>query len=128
MTARGVEIDDAIHFDTGRATIRSESLRLLRDVARVMRERPDALQVVRIEGHTDSQGDRDVNMRLSRDRVLAVIKYLVGRGGIAASRLRGIYYGPDRPTATNDTSAGRALNRRVEFHVLLPAPAAPESW
>lgn len=128
LTARGVEIDEAIHFDTGKATIRGESHEVLRDVARVMREVPDRLAVIRIEGHTDDRGDREMNMRLSRDRVKSVIDYLVVRERIDAARLRGIYFGPDRPVASNASEKGRAKNRRVEFRVVEPEPVAPASW
>ena len=69
---------------------------------------------VSIEGHTDSQGNDARNLELSSSRAQAVQTYLMGKG-ISASRLRAVGYGETTPVATNDTSAGRAQNRRVEL-------------
>jgi outer membrane protein OmpA-like peptidoglycan-associated protein len=128
LTAQGVEIDGAIHFATGSAAILAESFGLLKDVASVMREVPQAVRVVRIEGHTDSQGERDKNMRLSRERVKSVFEHMIKKERIAASRLRFNWFGPDRPVADNATDGGRAKNRRVEFHVVEPEPTTPSAW
>jgi outer membrane protein OmpA-like peptidoglycan-associated protein len=57
-----------------------------------------------------------MNVRLSRDRAAAVVRYLVTKG-IAPARLESEGYGPDRPIDTNETEEGRAKNRRVEFKI-----------
>ena len=70
-----------------------------------------------IYGHTDSRGPTAMNMKLSKDRAAAVVKYIASQG-IAADRLESEGYGPDKPIDTNDTPEGRAKNRRVEFIIL----------
>jgi len=69
---------------------------------------------VRVSGHTDSTGSRAYNVTLSQRRAESVVRYLVAQG-VAADRLVAIGYGPDRPLTDNATSAGRAMNRRVEL-------------
>jgi OmpA-OmpF porin, OOP family len=67
-----------------------------------------------IEGHTDNTGNHDLNVNLSRQRAQSVVNYLVNRG-IPQARIQDVVgFGPDKPIATNDTSDGRALNRRVQ--------------
>jgi outer membrane protein OmpA-like peptidoglycan-associated protein len=70
-----------------------------------------------IQGHCDSRGDEDYNLLLSAARAGTVRAYLLSKG-IADSTLIGIGYGKARPIADNKTAAGRALNRRVEFHFI----------
>ena len=67
---------------------------------------------VSIEGHTDSQGNDDKNMTLSQTRAQAVMTYLTEKG-VSPTRLRSVGFGELVPIASNDTSAGRAQNRRV---------------
>ena len=75
-----------------------------------MKEYPNA--EFHIEGHTDSQGSKAYNEKLSRERAASVMNYLTTKG-IDASRLTSEGYGELRPIATNRTAAGRQLNRRV---------------
>jgi len=128
LTAHGVEIDDAIHFATGKATLAAESLPMLADIARVMREERALTKVIGVEGHTDSEGDDATNMILSRDRVKSVIDHLTLKEGVPADRLLGTYFGETRARFDNATEAGRAQNRRVEFRVLDPEPRAVAAW
>ena len=67
-----------------------------------------------IEGHTDSKGAQTYNMDLSTRRAEAVKTSLIGRG-LASSRLRTLGFGESKPLATNDTEAGRQINRRVRI-------------
>ena len=67
-----------------------------------------------IEGHTSSDGDASENLILSEKRAASLRKRLIELG-IAPHRLESIGYGDTRPIETNDTSEGRARNRRVEF-------------
>lgn len=117
-----IEITDAIHFATASDEIDPRSFRILDDVAQILEENPQ-VERVRIEGHTDNQGARDYNINLSQERADSVRAYLVEEG-IEADRLITRGFGPDEPVADNDTEEGRALNRRVEFHIL---GAEPES-
>jgi OOP family OmpA-OmpF porin len=70
-----------------------------------------------IAGHTDSLGPQNYNLQLSQKRARAVKAYLESKG-VDASRLKSEGYGEFNPVETNNTDAGRALNRRVEFKVL----------
>jgi outer membrane protein OmpA-like peptidoglycan-associated protein len=71
---------------------------------------------VRVEGHTDNAGSAALNKKLSRDRAAAVALWLE-KHGIEKSRLTSAGLGSERPVDSNDTSEGRAHNRRVEFHI-----------
>lgn len=110
-----IEILDIVHFDTASARIQERSYELLNQVAQVLENNPH-LTSIRVEGHTDSQGSHRFNIQLSQDRAESVRNYLIERG-IAPERLTTAGYGPDRPVADNTTAAGRAENRRVEFHI-----------
>ena len=115
VTQDRIEINEAINFELNRATITgSGSFAVLNDVVRVLERNPSIH--LRIEGHTDSTGRRAHNMQLSDDRANSVRTYLIQQG-ISPARLTSVGFGPDRPVATNDTREGRALNRRVEFHI-----------
>ena len=67
-----------------------------------------------IEGHTDSDGDNELNQKLSEERAQAVLKQLVSMG-IDNARLTSKGFGENKPMDTNDTPEGKANNRRVEF-------------
>jgi len=103
-----------IQFQTGKDIIKSSSYGILNNVVSIMKENPSYKLV--INGHTDSSGDDAKNMILSQKRANSVMKYLTDKG-INASRLTAKGYGETKPKATNDTKAGRAENRRVEFEV-----------
>ena len=79
-----------------------------------------ALEQVRVEGHTDSTGSAQVNTTLSQQRADNVAKFLVEVGGISASRIMATGYGSERPVASNETPEGRAANRRVEILIRNP--------
>jgi outer membrane protein OmpA-like peptidoglycan-associated protein len=72
---------------------------------------------IEIGGHTDNVGSVSANQTLSRNRAKEVMQYLISKG-IAASRLTFKGYGESKPIASNETEAGRALNRRTEFKVV----------
>jgi OOP family OmpA-OmpF porin len=101
-----------ITFDSGKDTIRKSSKPTLDKAVEVLKTNPDVR--IRISGHTDNEGDREQNLDLSKRRADAVKKYLVDNG-IDESRIETAGHGPDKPVDTNDTKAGRANNRRIEF-------------
>lgn len=103
-----------IKFETGKSVIKKESFGILDQVVKVMQENPS--YNLEIHGHTDSQGDDAKNMKLSEDRAAAVRTYLEKKG-VAANRLKSFGHGETMPVADNNTAAGRAQNRRVEFKV-----------
>jgi OOP family OmpA-OmpF porin len=106
---------DTIRFNTGSSEIHPGAHALLDQVALTLRASPE-IEHIRIEGHTDDTGPREVNMMLSEQRALAVKHYLVQRG-VSPRRLTLKSYGPDRPRAAGSDSRARASNRRVEFIV-----------
>jgi outer membrane protein OmpA-like peptidoglycan-associated protein len=111
-----IKINDTIHFEYNRAVIQEISFDLLNDIAALLRERTDLLKV-RIEGHTDGDGDDVYNLKLSQQRADSVKAYLVN-AGIDAGRLDPIGFGEMRPVADNSTDEGKAANRRVEFIIV----------
>lgn len=103
-----------VQFETSKAVIKTSSYGILDNVAKIMKDNPE--YKLDIHGHTDSQGDDAKNMILSKDRAASVKAYLVAKG-IEAGRMDTEGFGETEPKATNDTPAGRAENRRVEFKV-----------
>lgn len=120
VTETEIIILQQVQFDTARATIRKVSDPLLDEVAGVLAEHPEILKV-EVQGHTDNRGGVKYNDKLSQARSESVSKALVKRG-IDASRLIAKGYGQNVPIATNDTDAGRQLNRRVQFKILEKKP------
>jgi outer membrane protein OmpA-like peptidoglycan-associated protein len=119
-----VKITEQVKFKTGSATILPESDTLLNAVAKILKDHPE-IKKVQVQGHTDNRGGKSMNQRLSERRAASVAKWLVTKGGVEKSRLTSEGFGMDRPIADNATDEGRRDNRRVEFHITDPAPAAP---
>lgn len=107
-----IELRHKIFFATAKAKIQPRSFELLEEVAAALKARPKMR--VRIEGHTDSQGNKASNQRLSQARADSVRAHLLGLG-VESNRMESVGYGPDQPIETNRTAAGRERNRRVEF-------------
>ena len=125
LTDTRILIGETIYFEFDTDTIRSVSMPLLDQVAQVIQEL-DAGLSIRIEGHTDDQGNAQYNTDLSFRRARAVVEYLIGRG-VPRERLDFRGYGASHPVAPNDTPDGRALNRRVEFTIIHPTDVTPEA-
>ena len=102
-----------INFDFAKAVIKPESYHVLDDAAAIITNHPDVR--VEIQGHTDAIGSAENNMKLSYFRATAVCDYLIEKHKINPNRLVPVGYGESRPVASNETDAGRAQNRRVEF-------------
>lgn len=105
----------AVTFRFDAAEIREESYGLLDRVARTAQQ--CARFRIMVEGHTDSTGDPAVNEVISLARAQSVTAYLVDKG-VDPARLTAAGYGARRPVASNDTAAGRAKNRRIEFKII----------
>ena len=116
-----VSISEKVYFASGRDTISPRSMSLLSQVARVLKANWQ-VRKLRIEGHTDSQGDKELNVDLSQRRAEQVKRVLV-KNGIAAHRLVAVGFGPTKPVKSNKSAAGRAANRRVRFVVIKTAGA-----
>jgi len=110
-----IQILEQPNFDFNRAAIKKESDSLLTEVAKLMKDHPEIKRVT-VEGHTDSVGSSQFNTVLSQQRAEAVVKWLTGHG-VAKDRLSAQGMGKEQPIMPNDTDAGRAANRRVEFHI-----------
>ena len=115
VTTGQVVIKEQVFFDTGKATIKSESLPLLDEVASALLLNTD-ITLVEIQGHTDNVGNSETNQRLSQRRAQAVRDYLVSKG-VDRKRLQATGYGSEVPLEDNESAAGRAANRRVQFEI-----------
>jgi OOP family OmpA-OmpF porin len=101
-----------IHFDTGKATITTDSGQILGEIVKLLQQNPDLK--LRVEGHTDNQGNAAANQALSEKRAQSVVAWLTGHGVVGA-RLTAVGLGQTKPLADNQTEDGRAKNRRVEL-------------
>ena len=120
LTASNIAIMDKVQFETGKADLKEVSHSLLDEVAKMLKDNPQ-VELISVEGHTDSTGSPDFNRKLSQDRAESVAKYLTSKG-VKAARMEPKGFGPDRPIADNETDAGREANRRVEFNILKQGP------
>lgn len=104
-----------IKFETARAIIEADSRRIVDDVIKAAKECPEVR--FQIGGHTDSRGRESYNQSLSETRARSVVRYMVN-AGIDPERVTARGFGEASPVADNDTSEGRAKNRRIEFKVI----------
>jgi outer membrane protein OmpA-like peptidoglycan-associated protein len=103
-----------VTFETNKATLKDESETILTRAYNAMVANPDVR--VEISGHTDNVGTQEYNQVLSLERAQAVRYWLIQKG-IASNRMKTVGKGENEPVASNDTIAGRAENRRIEFYV-----------
>ena len=117
-TAEGIRVrmDAQVLFDSGSSTLKPEAIVTLDDVARIIGGYPGC--TVRIEGHTDSQGEDAKNLKLSEERAACVEEALAALPECKGVAFRTMGRGKSRPVAANDTEAGRAQNRRVEITIV----------
>lgn len=103
---------DEVHFASGKADLTPDSDGALTRAAKVLSDNPD--WKIRVEGFTDSVGNKDSNLKLSQDRAEAVANWLSDHG-IDRNRLSAEGFGESRPIASNSSEYGRRRNRRVEL-------------
>ena len=115
VTREKLDIRDKIFFEVDKAVIKPESYALLDEIAGILLDRPDILKM-RIEGHTDDQGNDAYNLTLSGLRAEAVKAWMVEKG-VEASRFETQGYGETRPLIKSTSKAAREKNRRVEFFI-----------
>ena len=104
-----------VNFEVNSDQITVESYRILDEAAAVLIKYPDLR--IEVQGHTDSDGSEQSNFELSDRRAESVVRYMTGRG-VSAERLTWMGYGESRPLVANDSASGKAINRRVEFHLV----------
>lgn len=116
-----VRLDSMSLFDSGKAVLKTGSTRMLVNSLVGIKAKPGWLIVV--SGHTDNTGNPQLNQTLSLRRAAAVRDWMRDTGDVPESCFAVQGYGESRPVATNDTPAGRALNRRVEISLVPQANA-----
>jgi len=104
-----------VHFDTNKATLKTSSYKSLNELAEFMLIKKTLK--IELAGHTDSDGDPEMNLKLSQRRAENVRSYLIKKG-VSANRLTAKGYGEAQPIADNSTSAGKQLNRRTEVRII----------
>lgn len=109
-----IDVSSEISFDFGSASLKTSFMSTLMKLSDILVRYPNT--IVHVVGHTDSVGSEGYNMQLSQQRAGSVVTYFVSRG-ILTDRLVTVGRGEREPRATNDTEAGRQLNRRVEIYV-----------
>ena len=115
VTAEAIVILEKVYFDVNKATIKPVSFAVLDEVAQVMLS-VDRIRMIEIAGHTDADGAEDANMDLSQARAEAVMTYLMDKG-VQKARMTPVGYGEGKPIDSNNTSSGKAKNRRVAFTI-----------
>jgi outer membrane protein OmpA-like peptidoglycan-associated protein len=113
LLEEGKLITYGIYFDVNKDVVKPESYGALNDIAKILNEVPDVK--VKITGHTDSDGQDDANLDLSKRRAASVKAELAKSFGVNADRLETDGMGESQHVAPNDTPSNKALNRRVEF-------------
>ncbi len=106
---------DNLEFETGRDVIKPESIPSLTKLAEVLVKKPE--WKLQIAGHTDSQGNDQNNLILSKKRAEAVKNFMIAQT-VSEDRLNVLYFGETMPIADNSTSEGRQRNRRVEMKII----------
>src|SRR5690606_37979085 len=106
--------ENMVNFGFDSSDLTSSAKANLDKLAEVLKNNPDTN--INIYGHTDSKGTEAYNQSLSERRAASVRSYLISKG-VASSRMITMGVGENEPIATNDTDAGRAENRRVEFAI-----------
>ncbi|MDQ7089517.1 MAG: OmpA family protein [Methylococcales bacterium] len=115
VNIQGCWIIKGINFDTAKHAIKSRYYHLLDDAAFVLKRNPGL--AIEVQGHTDNVGSDKYNLGLSDRRAKSVKGYLNNKAkGKASLTSRG--YGEAKPVASNDTTVGRAQNRRVQLKVI----------
>jgi outer membrane protein OmpA-like peptidoglycan-associated protein len=107
----------AVRFRSGSAILLEESYQILDQIVAILERYPE--YHLQVAGYTDNVGNPDNNLILSEDRAKACYAHFIGKG-IVPGRISYVGYGEKEPIGDNNRSAGRLLNRRVEFKLYLP--------
>ena len=112
VTKEKIELKQKVHFATNSARILPDSFAMLTEIGDVLKKRTEIH--VRIEGHTDSRGSLEHNLKLSQERAGSVRTWLLGQS-VDGGHMEARGFGPTQNIADNRTEKGREQNRRVEF-------------
>lgn len=119
-----INMVEKVLFNSGQAQVKPEGLKVLKQVADVLKDVHD--KEIRIEGHTDNvriggklKEKFPTNWELSTARATNVVRYFIEQGGVAAENFEAVGFADTRPVADNATEEGRTENRRIEI-VLFP--------
>lgn len=114
-----IRFTSSVLFDLGKADIRPDAHQILNDVAYAIKTYDKTIEMVRIEGHTDTLPIKTKqfpsNWELSTARAVNVLRYLIENSGLPAEMLSAVGYGEYHPIGDNSMEEGRKLNRRVDF-------------
>jgi flagellar motor protein MotB len=113
LLTEGKLISYGIYFDSGKDVVKPESYGSINEIATILKENPDVK--IKIVGHTDSDGDDNSNLDLSKRRAANVKNALVKDFGIDSGRIETDGAGENQPITANDSPENKAKNRRVEF-------------
>lgn len=114
-----VAAEQSVPFRFDSAKLDSGYRTALDEIAETLIKNPDAIIV--LEGHTDSTGDHEYNVKLGERRVDAVRRYLAVEKNVPVYKIHQISFGTARPIASNDSRDGREKNRSVTMTVLIPS-------
>lgn len=114
LITEGKLVTNAITFDSGSDKIKPESYSMLKSIADALTSNPTVN--IMIIGHTDTDGNPVNNQTLSEARAIAIKNSLIKDFGIQESRIQTSGKGDKEPVAENNSSEGKAKNRRVEFN------------
>lgn len=119
-----IKISDQVKFGNNSGVLLPDqgNQATLEAVLSVLQQHPE-IAGISVEGYSDNVGSAESNKSLSKRRAAAVMAWLVKRG-VDPKRLTSAGFGAEKPIDSNDTAAGRANNRRVEFRILEAAPGA----
>lgn len=115
-SALRLSLDSAVLFDVGSAELKPAARDELLKVAGLIKAR-SGKGAIRIEGHTDGDGDAAMNLALSQRRAQSVLDFMAAEAGLDRQRMQSIGAGESRPVVANDSVANKARNRRVEIIV-----------
>jgi len=114
-----IMLANPVLFGLGESELKPSAIAVLRQVARLLEDIPNA---VLVEGHTDDRpitgGKFRSNWELSTARAFSVIRYFIEQENIPPDRLSAVGYGEYRPLYPNDTEENRAMNRRIEINIV----------
>jgi outer membrane protein OmpA-like peptidoglycan-associated protein len=111
----------SVLFSFDSAKLSKDATAPLDEIAAAITANPDAILV--LEGHTDSAGDKDYNVKLGERRVEAVKRYLAVDKGVPVYKIEEISFGAEKPVVPNDSKQNREQNRVVTLSILTPSGA-----